>query len=202
MMPAVVDFQRWDLEDLSRRWREARPFPHVIVDDLVEPAALAAMIDAAGQEPFLPNRGEIFDFFGSEQPVQQPELQAFVEAFGSAAALAAMRAITGQEVQRVELRSYVYQPGHYLLPHLDHQSVLGRKLACAFYMLVPDDGEGGELELFEVELRGRIIVNAKPALRITPRPNRVVIFEVSDRSLHQVREILAGTRLSMAGWFY
>ncbi len=32
--------------------------------------------------------------------------------------------------------------------------------------------------------------------------NRLVVFDVSDVSLHQVREVLAGLRISLAGWFY
>jgi hypothetical protein len=30
----------------------------------------------------------------------------------------------------------------------------------------------------------------------------MAIFDVSDVSLHQVREVLAGLRVSLAGWFY
>ena len=37
---------------------------------------------------------------------------------------------------------------------------------------------------------------------VEPRPNRLVVFEVSELSLHQVREVMSGLRLSLAGWFY
>jgi len=29
----------------------------------------------------------------------------------------------------------------------------------------------------------------------------MVLFDVSNASLHQVREVLAGTRVSLTGWF-
>ena len=32
--------------------------------------------------------------------------------------------------------------------------------------------------------------------------NRLVVFDVGDGSLHQVHEVLAGLRISLAGWFY
>ena len=199
---AMIDFASWDLPELSRRWRAAEPFSHIILDDFVSEEAVRRLAVAAGNEPYLPNQGEIFDFYGSHEPVVQPELTAFVEAFGSPASLAAMHAITGQAPTRVEIRAYVYGAGHYLLPHLDHESVLGRKLACAYYLYIPEGTTGGELELFDVTLKGRRIVDVTSSKLITPQANRMVLFEVSDRSLHQVREITAGARVSLAGWFY
>jgi len=45
-------------------------------------------------------------------------------------------------------------------------------------------------------------VATEPAGQIEPRPNRLVVFEVSEASLHQVREVIGGLRISLAGWFY
>ena len=91
------------------------------------------------------------------------------------------------------MRAYAYRPGHYLLPHTDHQDGLLRQLAYAYYLPSPEPPTGGELELF---------ANMQSAKLIAPRDNRLVIFEVGDTSLHQVREVLSGLRISLAGWFY
>jgi Rps23 Pro-64 3,4-dihydroxylase Tpa1-like proline 4-hydroxylase len=66
-------------------------------------------------------------------------------------------------------------------------------LAFAYYLPTPAPPEGGELELFRGFESARVI---------EPRPNRLVVFDVGDGTLHQVREVLAGLRLSLAGWFY
>jgi Rps23 Pro-64 3,4-dihydroxylase Tpa1-like proline 4-hydroxylase len=58
-----------------------------------------------------------------------------------------------------------------------------------------------ELELFACEMNGDDVVHARSAQTITPKPNRLVLFDVSNASLHQVREVLAGTRVSLTGWF-
>ena len=74
--------------------------------------------------------------------------------------------------------------------------------AYAYYLPSPETPEGGELELFRCVFdEGKLIATESVRL-IEPRPNRLVVFEVSDRSLHQVREVLAGLRPSLAGWFY
>lgn len=199
----MIDLASWQLDTLRATWQAARPFGHVVVDALVTPDALAGLIEAAGREQHWPETSEIFQFFGSSVPPTQPALCAFGEALGSPEMLFALQTITGESVARVDVRSYFYGPGNYLLPHLDHSIGYGRRLAYAYYLAVPPSAEaGGELELFDVDLDGTQVVATRSALRIAPRANRIVIFEVSDRSLHQVREVLDGGRLSLAGWFY
>ncbi len=196
----MIPVARWKLDDLSRAWAEARPFPHVVVDDLVAPDTLAGLLQAVSQEPHWPNRGEIYDFMASNPEVAHPTLQAFQAELGSPETLAAVRAISGRPVATVDLRSYVYVPGSYLLPHADSRVSIGRLVAYAFYIHT-QGCEGGELELFTCEMADNEVVRATPAQRIAPRDNRMVMFEVTNASLHQVREVLAGNRVSLTGWF-
>ena len=94
---------------------------------------------------------------------------------------------------RADGSAYIYLPGHYLLPHSDSRVSEGRAIAYAYYAGAPQ--KGGELEFFERTAR-------RVARKIAPRANRLVLFEVHDLALHQVREVLAGARTSIAGWFY
>ena len=55
---------------------------------------------------------------------------------------------------------------------------------------------------FACGMDGSEIVSTESARLIEPRGNRLVVFDVSDVSLHQVREVLGGLRISLAGWFY
>lgn len=197
----MIALESWRLDELRRAWTEARPFPYVVLDDLVSPETLAELLVAVSQEPHYPNRGEIYDFMASSPEVAHPTLRAFQAALGSPATLAAVRAISGRPVASVDLRSYVYVPGSYLLPHADSRASIGRLVAFAFYIYTTDC-TGGELELFTCEMAGDEVVHATPAQRIEPRPNRIVMFDVTARSLHQVREVLAGNRVSLTGWFH
>jgi Rps23 Pro-64 3,4-dihydroxylase Tpa1-like proline 4-hydroxylase len=199
-MPLGPDFAAWDATALGEAWRRARPFPHVVVDALVPDTALAELRDAVAKEPHWPNHDEIYDMMRSGEPMAHPTLCAFQAELGSAAALATVRAVTGKPVERIEMRSYVFMPGNYLLPHTDCQSQVGRKVAFAYY-LWNGPLEGGELDLFDCDVANGRITASRPGTTILPQPNRLVLFDVSLASLHQVREVTIGARLSLSGWF-
>jgi len=190
----------WNLDQLAASYRAARPFPHVVIDDLVAPDTLSALCAAVSQEPHWPNRGEIYDFMASADTVSHPVLRAFHARLGAPDVLHAVRAITDRPVARCDLRSYVYLAGSYLLPHSDSRAALGRMVAYAYYLHTAGC-EGGELELFETAMAGDELISATPAIRIAPRANRMVMFDVTNGSLHQVCEVVAGTRVSLTGWF-
>ena len=181
----------WPDEDAAARaWSAAKPFAHLIVDDFVaDPEALLAILD---EEPVERYEGEIalFDVSAVES------FPALRQSFAAALAPSLSR-ITGKPVRSVDMRSYAYRPGNYLLPHTDHRDGLERLLAYAYYLPSPEPPRGGELELFAYAPD-----RVESALVIEPRANRLVVFDVSDASLHQVREVLGGLRISLAGWFY
>jgi Rps23 Pro-64 3,4-dihydroxylase Tpa1-like proline 4-hydroxylase len=176
--------------DLSATPLETEPFRHVIIDDACErPDALLAVVDEEGVEAY---ESDIFKFEATAPEPRSPEFRALRDAFAAELAPALSR-LTGRAVSRCDMRAYAYRPGHYLLPHTDHQDGLLRQLAYAYYLPSPEPPTGGELELF---------AGMESAKLIAPRDNRLVIFEVGDNSLHQVREVLSGLRISLAGWFY
>jgi Rps23 Pro-64 3,4-dihydroxylase Tpa1-like proline 4-hydroxylase len=192
----------WDVPALARAWRAAEPFPHVVIDGMVSEAAFVALRDALAREPHAVERTELVDCYASADELVDPELQAFGAAMRAPAVLEAMHAITGKRVSTVEVRSYCYVTGGYLLPHTDGMRTYGRQIAFAAYLSLDGQCEGGELELFRCEVGADgDIATAEPATRIEHRGNRLVLFDVSETSLHQIREVTAGSRVSLAGWF-
>jgi hypothetical protein len=192
----------WEDEPaLARAWQAAQPFPHLVIDDFVAADALPALLAILDEEPVERYEGDLFAFEASAPEPTTAELRALREDFARTLAPALAR-ITGRSVTRADMRAYAYRVGHYLLPHTDHQRELGRVLAYAYYLPSPDPPAGGELELFACRLDGDELASTEPAGMIAPKPNRLVVFEVGDRSLHQVREVLGGLRISLAGWFY
>lgn len=175
----------------------------MIFDDVLDPDALAALMAVLDEEPVDPYEGDIFAFEATAPEPRTPDLRAVRDDFAAALAPLLSR-VTEKAVTRADLRAFAYREGHYLLPHSDHQRGLGRALAYAYYLPSPEPPVGGELELFRCRVDGDSgeIVATDSARVIEPRANRLVVFDVSDVSLHQVREVLAGLRMSLAGWFY
>lgn len=183
-------------------WRDARPFPHLVIDNFVDDGELPALLEVLEDEPVERYEGDIFVFDATAPSPTTAAFRELREAF--AATLAApLSWITGKAVTRVDMRAYAYRPGHYLLPHSDHQANLERRLAFAYYLPSPEPPIGGELELFDCDVGSDgELTRTESALVIEPRANRLVVFDVGDVSLHQVREVLDGLRISLAGWFY
>lgn len=194
--------QAWqDEERLARAWRAATPFPHLVFDDLVAADLLPELLAVVDEEPVSDHRGDIFAFEATAPEPRTPAFRDLRGAFADAFA-GALGRISGKAVQRADMRAYAYRAGHHLLPHTDHQEGVGRVLAYAYYLPSPEPPEGGELELFRCSTEQGEIVETVSARVIEPRANRLVVFEVGDVSLHQVREVSAGLRISLAGWFY
>jgi Rps23 Pro-64 3,4-dihydroxylase Tpa1-like proline 4-hydroxylase len=196
-----LPFAWHDEPELARTWRAARPFPHLIVDDFIAADALPALLPILDDEPVEHYASDLFAFDASTPEPATGELRALRDGFAATLAPVLAR-ITGKAVSRVDMRAYAYRAGHHLLPHSDHQGGLARALAYAYYLPTPEPPQGGELELFDCALADGELVSTVSACLIEPRPNRLVVFDVGDVSLHQVREVLGGLRLSLAGWFY
>jgi Rps23 Pro-64 3,4-dihydroxylase Tpa1-like proline 4-hydroxylase len=180
-------------------WQSSSPFPHLVIDNAAtDPEALLELLE---EESVARYESDLFVFEATPPEPRGDELKRVRAAFASAYCGALSR-ITGTPVSTIDMRAYAYRPGHYLLPHTDHQDNLERRLAYAYYLPSPDAPAGGELELFEVAMDGDEFTTTTSAKLIEPVANRLAIFEVGDRSLHQVREVLGGLRLSLAGWFY
>jgi len=94
-----------------------------------------------------------------------------------------------------------YSRTDYLLCHDDELE--GRRIAFIFY-LVPvnwSDKDGGALDLFDINHAGEPCSVVKSLL---PVRNSFAFFPVSEKSYHQVAEVLSkdNIRLSLSGWFH
>lgn len=158
------------------------------------------MRDEFRREPLGMRTDEHYLFFSSAEPPSQPALRELVDALAAPDALRAVAQITGKQLASVSAQAFFYQPGHYLLPHSDLRASLRRAVAFAYYVAV-DGLRGGELELFDCRFEGDEIAATSSAQVLPPREDRLMLFDVSERSLHQVREVLGGVRASIAGWY-
>jgi Rps23 Pro-64 3,4-dihydroxylase Tpa1-like proline 4-hydroxylase len=192
----------WQNEDeLATRWRAAAPFPFLVFDEFLAPEALPELFAILDEEPVERYEADIFAFDASASEPATEAFRRLRDAFAATLAPPLSRA-TGKRLGRADMRAYAYRVGNYLLPHSDHQEGVERALAYAYYLPSPEPPEGGELELFRCRSENGELVSIETARLIEPRANRLVVFDVSDVSLHQVCEVLRGLRISLSGWFY
>ncbi len=190
-----------ELAALTARWRAATPFPHLVVDDLLSEDDLATVMAVLDDEVVELYQADLYAFDATAPEPASAGLRA-LRASLTAALAPPLGALCGRALGRADLRAFGYRPGHHLLPHTDHQVELGRVLAYIYYLPTPRPPRGGELELYRCRREGDELVDITSAALVEPRPNRLVVFEVGATSLHQVREVEEGLRLSLAGWFY
>jgi hypothetical protein len=194
---------RWEDErGLAQAFVAARPFPHLVFDDVVGEAAMPELLAILDEEPVETFASEVYLFDASTPEPRTEAMRRLRETFAATFGPPLER-ITGKTLRRTDLRAYAYREGHYLLPHSDHQEGVGRALAFAYYVPSPEPPAGGELELFHCETNaaGEIVATTSETI-IEPKGDRLVVFEVGDLSLHQVREVVSGLRVSLSGWFY
>lgn len=186
---------------LARAWRDAQPFPHLVIDDFLAPECLDGLMEILDDEGVEHYEADLYAFDATAPDPRTDGIRRLRSAWVAHLAPALSR-ISGHTVTSTDLRAYAYRVGHYLLPHADHQEGLERKLAYAYYLPSPEPPIGGELELYACRIESGELRDIASAKLIEACANRIVIFDVSDVSLHQVREVLGGLRLSLAGWFY
>ena len=96
------------------------------------------------------------------------------------------------------MAAYVYGLGDFLLPHDDQ--VEGRIIAYSLH-LTPEitDETGGALNIFKADKDGK----SELVDSLIPEYNSLIMFEVSNRSWHEVNEIVKDIqRLTLTGWYH
>ncbi len=207
-------FDRYD-EDararLSRQFAEARPFPHLVLDDMI----VADQDEVMGGFPALDWGGwtvltdayQKGKRFCSEMEQIPPVPKAILQELNEPAFLRFVETITGTEQLLVDpylegAGLHCTGPGGRLSAHIDfhYYKALSvyRRLNVLLYLNPSwQDTDGGQLQLFQ---KG----TTDPEVSVTPRYGRCVIFRTDDQSLHGVAPVTGTTepRRSLAVYYY
>jgi len=189
-----------DLKSLQSEYRSAKPYPHLVLDNLFSPAALEGILAE------MPDWNSKTLVHQKEDYLTKASLRSavdlgdrtfdFVSAIHSASFLYLISQITGVEALLPD--PYMTGAGLTIMPeggrfdihadrNTDHYCGLWRRLVMLVYLnkdWSPD--LGGQLELWDP---------AATACQkaVIPEFNRVVLFEVTDTNLHAVRPITTGS---------
>lgn len=198
----LVDYARWEprLDELRASWEAASPFPHVVIDGLLDPAVCRAIAeeefrDVGGRgwienrhySQRLRSRNGAASFVAAArsllEELDSARFRRFAEALSGSAGLFLDREMLDGGVSAMGR-------GDFFDLHTDMRThALQRRWARRLNLIVYLSDEwrdewNGALELWDPS--GRRCERA-----IAPRFNRAVFFEVSARALHGVPEPLA-----------
>jgi Rps23 Pro-64 3,4-dihydroxylase Tpa1-like proline 4-hydroxylase len=181
---------------LASRYRQNVPFPHLVIDDLFDPEALAALRTEMFQtknSDWFHHQTQQIEKLGQKSAIGLGETGfQLIALLHSAAFLYLLSEITG--IWNLLPDPYLHGAGFSMIPpggkfdvhvdlNADATTGLVRKLALIIY-LNPDwkPEYGGHLELWDKELTGSVAA-------IEPVFNRVVLMEISDTGFHGITPV-------------
>ena len=200
---------------LRRAYSAAEPFPSLMIDGFLAPEFAREVVAALPSFEKARSQGREFKAVNERGKVQvtqvehfPPPIRALHDVFASPELLAALERITGitgllADDELVGGGIHVMAPGAHLDVHVDFNCIAERSIyrrlnALLFLNETWDPAWGGELELWDEHV-------ARRHHAFTPRQNRLVLFETSERSFHGVRKVASppgASRRSFAVYYY
>ena len=185
---------------LSASFGKATPYPHLVLPHFFREDKIGAICKALLKESFTLKEADLFKFWQTQDLVgtRNKLLQEFRTFLCSAEFVQFMCEITLASLRKgvVDMAGTKYTDTHYLLPHDDQLE--GRKIAYFLYLSDLKKNEGGRLQLFDS-------YNSRPSTvkaEIIPTSGTFAFFLVSNKSFHQVEEVIRRQRLAISGWFH
>jgi Rps23 Pro-64 3,4-dihydroxylase Tpa1-like proline 4-hydroxylase len=204
-----------DREALRNQFRNAQPFPYMVIDNFLVPGAAEEVARSYPTFDQAREQGFMFNFVNEQRKVQITDSQKFPdpvrrlnEAVSSPQFLADLEYITGiprilADEQLAGGGMHLTSAGGRLDVHVDFNLIEDRKLFRRLNILIYlnpvwEESWGGQIELWDREVK-----NCHQ--RCLPALNRCLIFETNDISYHGVARVTAPAdmvRQSFAAYYY
>lgn len=190
----LIDMGRLErsVDEVAEAYRSAQPFPHIVLDDVVLPEALAAAyaefaaIDEETWRKYLHVNER--KYANTDASTWGPVLQSLSTCFASDRFVAFLGRISGFEGLQADLSLdggglHRSLPGGYLNVHADftahHTRQTWRRRVNLLLYLNPgwEPAWGGDLELWSTDME-------RCEARVAPRGNRILLFTTAEDSYH------------------
>ncbi len=177
-----------------------QPFPHHLLKNFLIPSKITKIIKIIDKEKYSEKNTDLFHIHQTQDLkfAKTKALKEFYQFISSREFISFIEKITNKRLsKKIDVSSLKLKKINYLLCHDDQLS--NRKLAFILYLTTLKKSDGGSLSFFTAK-------NKKPHEVIKsfyPVSNSFMIFEVSDKSFHQIDEVLSGKqRITIGGWFH
>lgn len=204
-----------DQDKLRQQFQSAQPFPHVVIDNFLQPEIAAEIAQSYPTFATAKEFGFAFNAVNEQKKVQVTESARFPDpvrrlndALASPKFLQELAYITGipnliADVNLAGGGMHITGPGGRLDVHVDFnydaERALHRRLNILVYLNpVWEPAWGGEIELWDEKVKNC-------GARLLPIINRCLIFRTNETSYHGVRPVMAPDgleRKSFAAYYY
>ncbi len=190
-----------EVSELRKRFSAGKPFKHVLVRSLINERFSELLLSDLKKERFKLKESDLFRFKQTDDLKfsKNKTLKSFHNLFSSKDFLNFISEITEEKLSgKVDMAGTLYENMDFLLPHDDQLEK--RKVAYIYYLTNGfTEKDGGDLVFYNTKGKDpRKIVKS-----FIPSWNSLILFEVSPKSFHSVREILSDKkRYAIAGWFH
>jgi prolyl 3-hydroxylase /prolyl 3,4-dihydroxylase len=178
----------------------SEPFKHWTVHNFLSQKKFIACREALLAQKFSEHNADLFYYLGSSDLTKSSNtvITKLYKTIASNRFLQKIEKITNiKGLSHVDMAGFIYPKTGYLLPHDDR--LQGRKIAYIYYLSTLEIPDGGALEFFNTDAN---YAPTKVAKSIQPVENTLILFEVNQKSFHQIAEVVSDTkRITVAGWF-
>lgn len=190
--------EEW-MKNASLQYRNATPFAHIQIQDILQEEKLEALEEALSQHEFMHKESDLFSLAQTPalQELKDPIIQSWIAFLNSPEFRNWIEQLTSVTTTPGLLDAFgaIYMDTDYLLPHDDQLD--DRKIAYIFYLTTLDKQEGGALVLY-TDKDGH---PDKIVKSYQPQRNALNLFTVTEHSWHEVQEVTADVhRVSVGGW--
>lgn len=201
--------QQWvnekEFEKVSHNnYSKNQPFPHISIEAGFNSDKLLNLVKELEKEEYYLEDHDLYQFLRTVdfKHSKNDFIKEFRTTIFSKKFMKHIEKITGLSLKKNsgDLHSLKLLNTHYLLCHDDQVQMR----AVAFILNLSSNWsqeDGGELELFSINSQGN---PNKVVKKIIPKFNQFNLFTVSDKSFHQISEVISKekARISISGWFY
>lgn len=170
---------------------QKEPFNHIVIDNFYDD--IDSLIESCSKIKLEESNCDLYQFLRTDGLLFSNEkaIKKFIDKLNEFTPQ--VQKLFNKNLNSVTLDYFEYHKTHYLLCHDD--DVTNRKVAFVFYLNDLAANDGGALALFDS--------NWKKSKHISPKKNRLILFEVEiGKSFHEVEEVTGNIiRKSVTGWF-
>lgn len=193
-------FNKGEIFQLQHRFSKAKPFPHVVIENFLKD--YWSLLGALQREHFVRKDTDLFSFSQTRNLFYSKDsvIRDAVKMFSSQQFSSLISQITGIKLKQgaIDVSGALYENTDYLLCHDD--KLEGRKVAFILYLSESfTAADGGALVFLSANGRHP----GKKVIAYPPLQNSLMIFAVSDKSWHEVEEVLSDKkRYTIGGWLH